>query len=93
MAPTAVSWIDSFAGAASGLSVALLLLVNGVFALGIVLLRDRGFVNRWTKPVVVADAVLLGLAVGSPILGIAMRFGVRAFELAVSTPIALFGGR
>jgi hypothetical protein len=88
-----VSWIDTVAGAASGLAVGIFFLVNGAFAAGVILLRDRGFVNRWTKTLVVTDAVLLGLAVGAPVLGIAMRFGVRAFELAINTPIALFSGR
>ena len=93
MEPTAVSWIDSVAGAASGLAVALLVLVNGAFAAGVMLLRDHSFVNKWTKPLVVTDAALLGLALGAPVLGIAMRLGVRAFELVVTVPINLFAGR
>ena len=93
MEPTVVSWIDSVAGAASGLAVALFFLVNGAFAAGVMLLRDRGFVNRWTKPLVVTDAALLFVAVGTPVLGIAMRLGIRAFEFAVTTPINLLAGR
>ena len=93
MEPTAVSWIDSVAGAASGFAVALLFLVNGAFAAGVMLLRDRRFVNKWTKPLVVTDTALLGLALGAPVLGIAMKLGVRAFELAVTTPISLFAGK
>jgi hypothetical protein len=93
MEPTVVSWIDSLVGAASGASVALLLLINGAFAAGVLLLRDRSFVNRWTKPLVVADAALLFAAVGTPIIGIAMRLGIRAFELVVSVPVALIAGK
>jgi hypothetical protein len=88
-----VSWIDSVVGAASGVAVALLFLVNTAFAAGVMLLRDRSFVNQWTKPLVVADAALLFVAIGTPILGVAARLGVHAFGFLVSVPANLFAGR
>lgn len=93
MEPTAQPWLDSVIGATAGAAVALLFAVNGAFAVGVVMLRDHRFVNRWTKPLLVADAALLITAVGAPMLGVAMRLGVHAFGLIASVPTHVLPGK
>lgn len=88
MEPSALPWLDGVVSLATGAAVALLVLVNGGFALGVLLLRDRNFVNRWTKSLVVADAVLLATAVGAPALGVAAKLGLKAIGLLSAAPVA-----
>ncbi|MES2306859.1 MAG: hypothetical protein V4558_15250 [Gemmatimonadota bacterium] len=88
MEPTTLPWLDSVIGVASAAAVALLVIVNGGFALGVMLLRDRSFVNRWTKPLVVADTILLATAVGAPVLGVAAKLGLKGLGLLSAVPAA-----
>lgn len=93
MEPTALPWLDAVVGAAAGAAVVLLFAVNGAFAVGVVVLRDHGFVNRWTKPLLVADAALLITAIGAPVLGVAMKLGVHAFGLIATVPAHVLPGK
>ena len=65
MEATTLPWLNAVAGTVASTATLLLLVVNGAFALGVVVGRDRRFVNRWTKPLVVTDAALLLAAVGT----------------------------
>lgn len=93
MQPTALPWLDSMIAATAGAAVALRFAVNRAFAVGVVMLRDHRFVNRWTKPLLVADAALLITAVGAPMLGVAMRLGLHAFGLIASVPTHFLPGK
>ncbi len=59
-------------------AVALFVLVNGAFIALVVMRRDRGLVNRWTKRLVVADTALLLAAGGAPVAAWAARTAARA---------------
>ena len=51
--------------------------------------RDRHFVNRWTKPLVVTDALLLLGAAGMPVMAIALKLGAKGVSLALTTAAKL----
>ena len=88
MEPVALPWLDGVVSFAAGGAVTLLVLLNGGFALGVLVLRDRAFVNRWTKSLVVADALLLATAVGAPVIGVAAKLGLKAVGLLSAVPAA-----
>lgn len=67
MDSTAWPWFEAVASRLSGLAVVLLVVVNAGFAALVAVRRDRSFVNRWTRPLVVADAALVLVAGGLPV--------------------------
>jgi hypothetical protein len=71
-------FLDAAGGTITRLALALFLVVNGIFAAMVILRRDRGLVNRWTKRLVVADTALLLAAGGAPVATWAARTTVRA---------------
>ncbi|MEO5800231.1 MAG: hypothetical protein ABIZ70_04715 [Gemmatimonadales bacterium] len=87
MEPIALPWLDSLIGAAASISIVLLVVINGAFALGIAL-GNRSLVQRWTKPLVVADTILIGTAIGAPVIGIAAKLGLKGLGLLAVKPIA-----
>ncbi|MES2124165.1 MAG: hypothetical protein V4503_05700 [Gemmatimonadota bacterium] len=88
MVPTTLPWLDSLLGSVAAAAVALLFLVNGAFAVGLLLTRSRSFVDRWTKPLVMADVGLLGAAVGAPVIGVALKLGTYGLGLLGVLPAA-----
>lgn len=83
-----VPWVDALAGTISRLALVLLILVNGVFALAVVRTRSRHIVNRWTKPVVIADAALVAALVGAPVAAATVELGARGVQAVLGMPTA-----
>ena len=82
-----LAWLQDVAIRAFGLSLFLLLAIDGAFALVLLVTRDRGIVNRWTSRVLAANLMLAGTGVGVPVLALSSRLVVRAIApLIPSTP-------
>ena len=73
-----LAWLQSVAIRAFGLSLFLLLAVDGAFALILLVKRDREIVNRWTSRVLAVNLVLAGTGIGVPMLALGSRVAVRA---------------
>jgi hypothetical protein len=87
------AWLNGLTGSIEGIAFGLLLLLNGTFVLGIFITRSYRAVDRWTKPLLVADAVLVGAAVGTPIIAVAFNLAAKGATLAVTAAAGLFGGK
>ena len=72
-----LAWLQDLAIRAFGISLFLLLAIDGAFALILFATRDRGIVNRWTSRVLAANLVLAGTGVGVPVLALGSRVAVR----------------
>ncbi|MEP6590788.1 MAG: hypothetical protein ABJC19_06370 [Gemmatimonadota bacterium] len=81
MEPSALPWLDSLVGTVAAAAVALLFVVNGAFAVGVLITRNRRFVDAWTKPLVMVDAALVTAAIGAPVLGVAAKLGTYGLGL------------
>lgn len=86
-------WIDAAVGTLASIALVLLVVVNVGFVAGLWLTRDRRFVDRWTKPLVVTDAALLVATIGAPVVGIAMTLGARALSFLATVPATLMPGK
>ena len=73
-----LAWLQDVAIRAFGLSLFLLLAIDGAFALVIFATRDRAIVNRWTSRVLAANLVLAGTGIGVPVLALGSRLAIRA---------------
>ena len=73
-----LAWLQDLAIRAFGLSLFLLLTIDGAFALVIFATRDRAIVNRWTSRVLAANLLLAGTGIGVPVLALGSRLAVRA---------------
>lgn len=73
-----LAWLQNVAIRAFGISLFLLLAIDGAFALIVFLKRDREIVNRWTSRVLAANLVLAGTGVGVPMLALGSRVAVQA---------------
>jgi hypothetical protein len=73
-----LAWLQDLAIRAFGISLFLLLAIDGAFALVLFATRDRGIVNRWTSRVLAANLVLAGTGVGVPVLALGSRLAVRS---------------
>jgi hypothetical protein len=69
--------LDSIGGAITMAAIVGFVVLNLGFIALVALRKDRHVVNRWTKPLVVADAILLLAAGGAPVAGWALKSGVR----------------
>lgn len=81
---TTAPWIGSMAGAIASGALWLFVGVNVVFGLGLFLTRNRQFIDRWTKTLVVTDALLLTAAVGAPVVSVALNLGAKGLLLLAS---------
>jgi hypothetical protein len=72
-----LAWLHDVAVRAFGLSLFLLLAIDGAFAVVLLAKRDRGIVNRWTSRVLAANLVLAGTGIGVPMLALGSRVAVR----------------
>ena len=72
-----LAWLHDVAVRAFGLSLFLLLAIDGAFAVLLLATRDRGIVNRWTSRVLAANLVLAGTGIGVPMLALGSRVAVR----------------
>jgi len=73
-----LAWLQELAIRAFGISLFLVLAIDGAFAIVVLATRDRTIVNRWTARVLAANLVLAGTGVGVPVLALASRVAVRA---------------
>lgn len=72
------AWLQDLAIRAFGISLFLMVAIDGAFALILFATRDRTIVNRWTSRVLAANLVLAGTGVGVPMLALSSRVAVRA---------------
>jgi len=72
-----LAWLQNVAIRAFGISLFLLLAIDGAFALVLFATRDRGIVNRWTSRVLAVNLVLAGTGIGVPVLALGSRLAVR----------------
>jgi hypothetical protein len=82
---TSYAWLNTVVGGLLTAAVVLLVLVNAAFVAGLLLTRDRRFVNRWTRPLVMTDAALLVAAAAAPLSGVAIGLGLKAFGFVAGT--------
>jgi hypothetical protein len=73
-----LAWLQGVAIRAFGLSLFLILAIDGAFAVILFATRDRGIVNRWTSRVLAANLILAGTGIGVPVLALGSRLVVRA---------------
>lgn len=86
-------WLDGLAGAIASISIVLFVIVNGLFAANFLLRRDRAFINRWTKPLVATDTVLLLAAIGTPVAVMAIKLAAKGVGLVLTSATGLFRGK
>jgi hypothetical protein len=73
-----LAWLQGVAIRAFGISLFLVLAIDGAFALILFAKRDREIVNRWTSRILAVNLVLAGTGVGVPMLALGSRVAVRA---------------
>ena len=73
-----LAWLQELAIRAFGISLFLVLAIDGAFALVLFATRDRTIVGRWTSRVLAANLVLAGTGIGVPVLALSSRVAVRA---------------
>ena len=73
-----LAWLQELAIRAFGISLFLVLAIDGAFALVLFATRDRTIVSRWTSRVLAANLVLAGTGIGVPVLALSSRVAVRA---------------
>jgi hypothetical protein len=81
-----LAWLQNLAIRAFGVSLFLLLAIDGAFALVLFATRDRGIVNRWTSRVLAVNLVLAGTGVGVPVLALGSRLAVRLVTPMIPSP-------
>jgi len=81
-----LAWLQNLAIRAFGISLFLLLAIDGAFALVLFATRDRGIVNRWTSRVLAVNLVLAGTGVGVPVLALGSRLAVRLVAPMLPSP-------
>ena len=72
-----LAWLHDVAIRAFGLSLFVMLAIIGVFAVILLVTKDRGIVIRWTSRVLAANLVLAGTGIGVPVLALGSRVAVR----------------
>ena len=85
-----LAWLQNLAIRAFGISLFLLLAINGAFALVLFVTHDREIVNRWTSRVLAANLMLAGTGVGVPVLALGSRLVVRAVAPLIPSPPGVY---
>lgn len=88
-----MTWLDSLAGTATPVAIALFVVVNAAFMAAVFLTRDHGLINRWTSRVLAVDAVLAIAAIGAPVAALAFRLAIRGLGAAGSLPALVIHGK
>jgi hypothetical protein len=70
------AWLQELAIRAFGISLFLMLAIDGAFAVVLLATRDRGIVNRWTSRVLAVNLVLAGTGIGVPVVALGSRLAV-----------------
>ena len=71
------AWLQELAIRAFGISLFLLLAIDGAYAVVLFATRDRTIVNRWTSRVLAVNLVLAGTGIGVPVLALSSRVAVK----------------
>jgi len=85
-----LAWLQDLAIRSFGISLFLLLAIDGAFALVLFATRDREIVNRWTSRALAANLMLAGTGVGVPVLALGSRLAVRAVAPFIPSPPSVF---
>ena len=85
-----LAWLQDVAIRAFGLSLFLLLAIDGAFAVVLFATRDREIVNRWTSRVLAANLMLAGTGIGVPVLALGTRLAVRAVVPLIPSPPSVY---
>jgi hypothetical protein len=85
-----LAWLQDLAIRAFGISLFLLLAIDGAFALVLLATRDHGIVNRWTSRVLATNLLLAGTGVGVPVLALGSRVVVRVVAPMIPSPPAIY---
>ena len=88
-----MQWIDSAAGIATPVAIGLFVIVNALFAVGVLATRNRGFVNRWTRRVLMADVALVVVAIGAPVAAIGLKLVAKGLLAVGALPGRLIHGK
>lgn len=88
MSSSLVPWIDALASTVMRAAIVLLVVVNGVFVMGILRSRSRAFVDRWTGPVVLTDAALVLALIAAPVAATGVGLAMRGWQTVVAGPQA-----
>lgn len=73
-----LAWLADAGAWAWQVSLPLFLVLNAAAVGALLLVRDRGLVNRWTSRWLAANLALLGLGLGVPVLAGLLRFALSA---------------
>jgi len=85
-----LAWLQNLAIRAFGVSLFLLLAIDGAFALVLFVTRDRGIVNRWTSRVLAVNLVLAGTGAGVPALALGSHLVVRLVAPMIPSPPSVY---
>ena len=85
-----LAWLQELAIRAFGISLFVLIAVDGAFALVLLATRDRTIVNRWTSRVLAANLVLAGTGLGVPVLALGSRLVVRVVAPLIPSPPSVY---
>jgi hypothetical protein len=80
-----LTWLHDVAVRAFGLSLFLLLAIDGLFAVVLLATKDRTIVNRWTSRVLAANLVFAGTGIGVPMLALGSGVVVRMVAPLIPT--------
>jgi len=78
-------WLQSASTFVFWACAGLLVLVDGIAVMAVAATKDRVLVNKWTGPVLIANAVLLGAGVAVPV---AMRMTSAALMAVAPASVA-----
>lgn len=84
MEATLLSWLSGMSSTVLRTAVTLFVLLNGAAVAAVLLTRSRRIVDRWTKPWLAANLVLIGAGAGVPLAAAAAKIAVRAVAAAGS---------
>ena len=90
MEASIAGFLDSLGSSLLWLSVACLVLVNGAAVAAFLLTRSRRLVDTWTSRLMATDAILVGTAIGGPLLTGAAKLGVHALAAMAGGLVSLF---
>ncbi len=85
--------MGAVAGSIETLAVVLLVVVNAAYVGVLLTNRSPRFVDRWTRPLLVADGVLIVGALGLPVVAFLLRLGARGVSVALTAATQAFSGK
>ena len=90
MEASIAGFLDSLGSKLLWLSVAGFVVVNGAAVAAFLVTRSRRLVDAWTSRLMVTDAILVGTAIGGPLLTGAAKLGVHALAVMAGGLVSLF---